>query len=67
MCEKNTDFEFLFQSLKDTVEIIDGYSINPTVLIADGAEAIHNGLSKVFTLLRRIMCWAHVKRNVHTK
>ncbi len=55
MCEKNTDFEFLFQSLKDTVEIIDGYSINPTVLIADGAEAIHNGFSKVFTLLRRIM------------
>lgn len=67
MCEKNTDFEFLFQSLKDTVEIIDGYSINPTVLIADGAEDKHNCFSKVFTLLRRIMCWDHIKINVHTK
>ncbi|RNA32158.1 hypothetical protein BpHYR1_024800, partial [Brachionus plicatilis] len=67
MCEKNQDFEFLFYALKETVKKLFERHIQPTVLLADGAEAIHNGFAKVFTLEKRIMCWAHVKRNVHTR
>ncbi|RNA11778.1 hypothetical protein BpHYR1_001290, partial [Brachionus plicatilis] len=52
MCEKNQDFEFLFKALKESAELLLNRDINPTALLADGAEAIHIGFSK---------------RNIHTK
>lgn len=67
MCEKNQDFEFLFKALKESAELLLNRDINPISLLDDGAEAIHIGFSKVFNLKQRIMCWAHVKRNIHTK
>jgi hypothetical protein len=55
MCERNADFQFLFESLKQTLKKLFDRDISPTVILADGAEAIHKGFAEVFTLERRIM------------
>ncbi len=48
------------------------YVYKPNILIADGAEAITNGFKQAFDYVsinefHRVMCWAHVHRNVSAK
>jgi hypothetical protein len=61
--ETEFDYKFIFESLKKTVYNQFDRTLSPTILLADGADAIHNGFALVFDLERRIMCWAHVSRN----
>jgi hypothetical protein len=62
LCISKDDYEFVFQSLRESVLEHHGFEINPKILVADGAEAIHNGFKAVFNMEKRIMCWAHLKR-----
>lgn len=65
--EKTEDFQFVFQSLSSGIHRVTGQSFLPTTLVADAAEAIHNGFTNVFGLLLIIMCWAHVKRAINKR
>ena len=65
MCSNETDeaFKFIFQSIKDTVKDVYNCDYQPTILIADAADAITNGFKSVFKeLLTRVMCWFHMKK-----
>jgi hypothetical protein len=55
--EEGDDFEAIFRSLES-----DDY--RPRYLIADCADAISNGFSRVFGEPIRVHCWAHVIRSV---
>lgn len=66
--EKTADFIFIFQSLVTGVHRVVEQSFQPTTLVADAAEAIHNGFKFVYgddVLI--IMCWAHLKRAVQKR
>ena len=41
--EKGVDYKFVFEALKHTVKKLYDRDLSPTILLADGAEAIHNG------------------------
>ena len=65
MCSNETDeaFKFIFQSIKDTVKDVYNFDYLLTILIADAADAITNGFTRVFKeLLTRVMCWFHMKK-----
>ena len=65
ICSNETaaDFEFVFSSIKQIVEKLHNVRYNPTILVADGADAITNGFKSVFGPgIIRVMCWAHVLR-----
>jgi len=65
--EKESDFEFMFRSIKDGVAKIFGTDYKHTILMADGADAITNGFEKVFGAdFDRLMCYFHVTKNVDT-
>lgn len=74
MGETEADYKFLFQSTRDVVEKVFGHQYRARYLIADGAPAITNGFNAVFETDDeeeqqpvRIMCWAHVVRNIRPK
>ena len=56
--EKDIDYNFLFESLKECVNRIFKKNFNVTVLVADAVEAIKMFCEKL------IYCWAHVIRNI---
>ena len=62
--EKEDDFSFLFQGIKDACKLLFGQDYEPTTLIADSAPAITNGFRAVFTLENRVNCWAHAIRGI---
>ena len=65
MNETEEDFRFIFSSVKKASADICNINYEPTKLIADGSPAITNGFTSVFQhLSHRIMCWAHLIRNV---
>lgn len=51
--------KLFFSALK-----IYGVTISSTILVADSADALTNGFKEVFTMSKRVNCWAHVKRNI---
>jgi len=58
--ETEEDFEFIFRTLKNHTP-----HLTPKVLIAEGADAITNGLRKVFEgNFARVICNFHVKKNL---
>lgn len=66
------DFDFIFSSLKNSLKRIHNYDYKPSILIADGAEAITNGFKKAFGYnsideFTRIMCWAHVVKAIEKR
>jgi len=70
--ETHEDYEFIFKSLIEILDKLYQYEYKPNVLIADGAEAITNGFKQAFEYesindFHRVMCWAHVHRNVSPK
>lgn len=61
--EKTENFRFFFDSLKTRILDIFNISIEPTILICDGAKAIQNAFKMVFgddCLI--LMCWFHMKK-----
>lgn len=66
--ETTTDYEFVFQSIRDAVESYFGLEFEPTTMIADGADAICNVFYNVFPSTELdIMCAAHVIRNIRKR
>jgi len=69
--EIGDDYAFVFWSVKTMIDKLFFGEIStyrPTILIADGADAITNGfIMALGECLIRIMCWAHVRRNVVKK
>lgn len=64
--ESTEDYKFIFKTISDTVEKLTKSKFEPTVMIADGADAIRNAFYSVFPSAKiDIMCWAHVIRNVN--
>lgn len=53
----------MFEAIKKSAEAL-GKKFNPKILLADAAPAITNGFKSVFNLEKRIICWAHVIRNL---
>ncbi len=66
--EIGDDYAFVFWSVKTMIDKLFFGEIStyrPTILIADGADAITNGfIMALGECLIRIMCWAHVVRAV---
>lgn len=63
--ETTADYEFVFSSFRDAIEIFYEQKFEPKTLIADGADAIRNAFYKSFVSAELdIMCFAHVLRNV---
>ena len=66
--ETGEDYAFVFMSVKTMTDKLFFNNIStyyPSILVADGAEAITNGFITVFLVcLIRVMCWAHVLRAV---
>jgi transposase-like protein len=52
------------ESFSSFFQIIAQAGCNPTYVLADGAQAITNAVNKVFPEAIRLMCWAHVIKNI---
>jgi len=66
--EKDVDFQFMFEAVRETVKVVTSQNFNPKILIADNAEAITNGFQLAFGHTeKRIYCWAHVIRKIDSK
>lgn len=66
--ETTDDYAFVFESVRNAIEIFFEEAFEPTTLIADGAMAIRNAFYKVFKSARLdIMCFAHVIRNIRKR
>ena len=62
--ENIVDFAFFFRSIKSSCFREFDHLINPSILVADSADAITLGFKKVFYMKKRVNCWAHVIRNL---
>lgn len=64
--EKQQDYEFMMQSVKDAIKNILGREFAPKVIVSDAADAIPNAFYAVFTesAEKNITCYAHTIRNV---
>lgn len=66
--ETAEDYEFVFATFHDAIEILYEKKFEPKTLIADGADAIRNAFYKTFdSAVLDIMCFAHVIRNVRKR
>jgi hypothetical protein len=67
--EQQTDLEFLFETLKNSIREIYNEEYEPEFLLADAAHACTNGFKRVFkdSSCKRIICWAHVIRAIDKK
>jgi len=54
----------MFGCVKRLAMELYAFDYSPTILVADSAKSITKGFKKVFNLLFRIDCWAHVDRNI---
>uniref|UniRef100_A0A914WUV5 MULE transposase domain-containing protein n=1 Tax=Plectus sambesii TaxID=2011161 RepID=A0A914WUV5_9BILA len=63
--ETETDFAFIFSTIKSLATQVLNLQFNPSILVADCADAIANGFSSAFSNdFVRVNCWAHVHRNM---
>ena len=66
--ETQVDYAFFFRTLRDVYFKIASVHFHADVLIGDAAPAITNGFVEVFgSCPKRVICWAHVIRNVDGK
>lgn len=66
--ETTEDYSFVFESVKNAIEIFFETTFEPVTLIADGAMSIRNGFYNVFDSAELdIMCFAHVIRNIRKR
>ena len=63
--EKHKDFQFGFRAVSQLCAEINGFSYQPSKLLADNSPTITKGYKKHFKQLpeRRIVCWANCIRN----
>lgn len=63
------DYAFVFNAIRQAYKHHNPlYEYKPTQLLADAAQAITNGFMSAFTDIdKRIVCWAHVIRNIDDK
>lgn len=67
LCTQETtkDFEFIFETLSNSVKKHTEGELKPHILISDASNAIRNAFMSVFPLaVLMIMCYVHVLRNV---
>uniref|UniRef100_A0A914WTS7 MULE transposase domain-containing protein n=1 Tax=Plectus sambesii TaxID=2011161 RepID=A0A914WTS7_9BILA len=63
--ETETDFAFIFLTIKSLATQLLNLQFNPSILVADCADAIANGFSSAFSNdFIRVNCWAHVHCNM---
>lgn len=66
--EKTHDFQFIFESVKNSIKQHLDENFEPKTLIADGADAIRNAFYNCFeSATLDIMCFAHVLRNCNKR
>lgn len=68
--ETEKDFEFTFQSVKNSALAAHLINIQPQSLVCDAApaHAIQNGFKTVFGAeMIILMCWAHMRKNVQKR
>ena len=66
--ETAEDYQFMFTSLSECVQLVHCRVFKPSILLADAAQAITNGFVAAYgSVMFRIVCWAHVLRNVDAK
>lgn len=63
--ETETDFRFIFESLKNGLDEKFKTKLTPKYLIADAAKSIQNAFKSVFGMNTTIItCWFHVKKAI---
>lgn len=68
VCEKQEDFEFVFNSVKKCARELLQCDVTPTTIVCDAAHAISNAFKTEFGAESTvIMCWAHMLRKVKQK
>lgn len=66
--ETTADYEFVFESIRNAIEICYEMKFEPEIMIADGADAIRNAFYNTFpTAELDVMCFAHVIRNIRKR
>jgi hypothetical protein len=63
--ERNTAYQFIFDSIKGCAKDFDEFHYQPNTLIADASDATTIGFKSVFgatALQKRVMCWFHMKK-----
>lgn len=66
--EKENDYAFVFEAVKAAAQIYFSFDFKPSILIADGADAIRNAFYKSFESAKLdVMCFAHVLRNIRKR
>ncbi|XP_077289789.1 uncharacterized protein LOC143913700 [Arctopsyche grandis] len=66
--ETESDFAFIFSSIKESYFKIYNTECNPKILLADASSAITDGFKAVFGLsFRRLMCYFHVAKNIDSE
>lgn len=67
--ERTENYEFVFQTMKETIAMHLNKIFKLELLIADGADAIRNAFYNTFSDSAKedIMCFAHVLRNVRKR
>lgn len=64
--ERESDYTFVFESIKNAVTEHFNRTMEPYVLVSDAAYAIRNAFYKAFASAQEnIVCWAHVARNLN--
>lgn len=63
--ERQSDYAFVFETIKKAVSKHFNHEMQPKILISDAAAAIKNDVYSVFTSANQnVMCSVHVGRNV---
>lgn len=66
--ETTADYEFVFETIRDSIEVYFEEEFNPKTMIADGADAIQNAFYNTFPLAELdVMCFTHVIRNIRKR
>ena len=66
--ETTQDYSFVFETLRNGIEVLLGEKFQPEILIADGADSIRNAFYGSFESAKKdIMCFAHVLRNINKR
>lgn len=64
--QRETDYTFVFDSIKNAVTKYCDRAMAPKVLVSDYAYAIRNAFYGVFpSAEKNVICWSHVTRNLN--
>lgn len=64
--ERESDYNFVFNSIQNAAAKYHNRKMDPKVLISDYAYPIRNAFYEVFpSAEKNVVCWSHVSRNLH--